>query len=105
MKKLLVIATLFKCSFVSAAPCYVGKYIIGIWAWDIKVAIYVSDTLNGKPNPNHPIPFADKDPGGPSSRLMYSLAQNAVNLHQKIYAMECDSNGKILWFAVVRSND
>lgn len=98
-------------SFVStptfAASCHVGKYIVGIsgnWGWEGRTGIYVSDRANGNPNPDSAIPLAEKDTSA-TAKVLYSIAQNAVNLHQKINYMECNNDGHIVSFSVVRTND
>lgn len=97
-------------SFVStstfADSCHVGKYIVGIsgnFGWEGRTGIYVSDRVNGKPNPASAIAFAEKDTSA-TAKVLYSMAQNAVNLHQKINYMECNYNGQIVSFSVVRTN-
>lgn len=90
-----------------ADSCYVGKYIVGIsgnLGWEGRTGIFVSDTVNGKPNPAYAIPFAEKDTSA-TAKVLYSIAQNAANLHQKINNMECNNNGHIVSFSVVRTND
>lgn len=106
MKRLLVIAVIFKCSFASAAPCHAGKYIVGIsgnYGWAGKTGIYVSDTINGNPNPAWAIGFAEADTSA-TAKILYSMAQDAMYMHQKIHSMECNSSGHISSFSVVRSS-
>ncbi|HHQ4457826.1 TPA: hypothetical protein ACSPZI_004228 [Aeromonas hydrophila] len=91
----------------SATGCHRNKYIVGI-AGNIdakgKTGIYVADTVHGLPNPTTPIEFVESDTEA-SAKVLYSIAQNAINLHQRIYRMECDKNGQIYSLQVVRSRD
>lgn len=91
----------------SATGCHRNKYIVGI-AGNIdakgKTGIYVADTVHGLPNPTTPIEFVESDTEA-SAKILYSIAQNAINLHQRIYRMECDKNGHIYSLQVVRSRD
>ncbi|ELE9247853.1 hypothetical protein RM352_004289 [Enterobacter kobei] len=88
-------------------PCHANKYIIGI-SGNHKgqgvTALYLSESMNGKPGSTEPVPFVEKDYFW-NMKFLYSMAQNAMNLHQKVYTMECDSNGSIVSFSVVRTNE
>ncbi|HCM9499804.1 hypothetical protein ABKV83_22940 (plasmid) [Enterobacter asburiae] len=87
--------------------CYPGKYIVGIQAnfsLQGRTAVYLSDTLNSAPNPPEPIPFAEPD-SSPTGRILYSMSQSAVNLHQKPRAILCNERGQILSFAVIPGQD
>ncbi|MGK3160210.1 hypothetical protein [Enterobacter kobei] len=87
--------------------CYPGKYIVGIqgnFSLQGRTAIYLSDTLNSAPNPPEPIPFAEPD-SSPTGRILYSMSQSAVNLHQKPRAILCNDRGQILSFAIIPGQD
>lgn len=88
-------------------PCHANKYIIGIsgnYKGQGVTALYLSDSMNGKPTPAEPVPFVEKDYFW-NMKFLYSMAQNAMNLHQKVYTMDCDSNGNIVSFSVVRTSE
>ncbi|MDZ5731130.1 hypothetical protein SPG90_21835 (plasmid) [Enterobacter sp. D2] len=88
-------------------PCHANKFIIGIsgnYKGQGVTALYLSDSMNGKPNPAEPVPFVEKDYFW-NMKFLYSMAQNAMNLHQKVYTMDCDRNGSIVSFSVVRTNE
>ncbi|CND08198.1 Uncharacterised protein [Yersinia intermedia] len=89
------------------SSCHTGKYIVGIsgnYQGEGVTALYLSDSINGKPNPEKPIPFVERDYFW-NMKFLYSIAQNAMNLHQKIYSMDCDPDGKIVGFSIVRTNE
>lgn len=88
-------------------PCYAGKYIVGIsgnYKGEGVTALYLSDAMNGKPSPEEPVRFVEKDYYW-NMKFLYSMAQNAMNLHQKINTMDCDSDGKIVGFSIVRTSE
>lgn len=89
-------------------PCHANKYIIGIagnYNGKGVTALYLSESMNGKPNPADPVPFVEKDYFW-NMKFLYSMAQNAMNLHQKIYAMNCSIyDGSIVSFSILRTSD
>lgn len=88
-------------------PCHTNKYIVGIsgnYNGEGVTALYLSDRVSGKPNPERPVPFVEKDYVW-NMKFLYSIAQNAMNLHQKINTMDCDREGKIVGFSIIRTNE